>query len=254
MTLKIHIKASPTPKAQAALEELTALYPPVPIEDAEVVVALGGDGFMLEQLHACIQHKKPVYGMNRGSTGFLLNHYRPDHLLERLAQAIEVELHPLRMEAKTLDGGIHTGLGINEVSLLRETRQAAKIRVTVNGVLRLEELMGDGLLVATPEGSSAYNVSANGPILPLKSQLLALTPINPFRPRRWKGALLPQMSVLEFEVLSPDLRRVSATADFTEIRDVRSVKVWEDETVTLRLLFDPETNLEERILAEQFQS
>ena len=254
MSLKLYICASPTPKAQAALLELTTRYPNVPIEDADVVVALGGDGFMIEQLHACIVHGKPVYGMNRGSTGFLLNHYSPDDLVERVQAALPCQVHPLRMEVETLRGIHHVGHGVNEVSLVRETRQAAKIRVKVNGVLRVEELMGDGVLVATPAGSSAYNFSANGPILPLNSKLLALTPINPFRPRRWKGALLPHDSVFEFEVLSADVRKVSATCDFLEIRDVTKVRVWEDATVAMHLLFDPETNLEERILAEQFNT
>jgi NAD+ kinase len=249
---KIGFRAAPGPEAQAALAELSAAHPHVPPEEADVIVALGGDGFMLETLHCCIDRPVPIYGMNLGTVGFLLNDYEADHLHENLEKAVAVPLHPLRMRALRRDGQEEHGLGINEVSLFRQTYQAAKLCIMIDGVVRLPELVCDGVLVATPAGSTAYNLSAHGPILPTVANLLALTPISAFRPRRWRGALLPSKTRFCFRVIEPDKRPVSAVADSTEIRDVLEVAVWADPTITLTLLFDPEHNLEERILKEQF--
>ena len=250
--MRLAFKASPTPEAQDAMRELEALYPPVPAETAEVVVALGGDGFMLETLHEFLDHGTPIYGMNLGTVGFLLNSYRREELPERIAAAAAVDLFPLRMRARLQDGRAVEALGINEVSVFRETRQAAALSIKIDGVCRMPELVCDGIMVATPAGSTAYNLSAHGPIIPLGANLLALTPISPFRPRRWRGALLSSQSQFEIEVRNPGKRPVSAVADFTEVRDVLSVRVWEDHSLHCRLLFDPEHNLEERILKEQF--
>ncbi|MBI4969309.1 MAG: NAD kinase [Rhodospirillales bacterium] len=240
--------------AQAARRRLCALYPNVAPDGADVVVALGGDGFMLETLHRALPRATPIYGMNCGSVGFLMNGYDETRLPERLEAAQQVTLHPLRMTARSLDGRVQEAVAINEVSLLRETRQAAKIRILVDGVVRLAELICDGILVATPAGSTAYNLSAHGPILPMGAALLALTPISAFRPRRWRGALLPHDATVDFEILEESKRPVSAVADFTEVRDVAKVTVREDRSLNLCLLFDPEHDLEERILAEQFTS
>jgi NAD+ kinase len=238
--------------AQAALERLTQRYKAAPPAQADVVVVLGGDGFMLQTLHAFMGKGVPIFGMNRGSVGFLLNEYREDGLAERLKSAVRVTLHPLRMVAQTVDGQRAEAIAINEVSLLRQTRQTAKLAIKVDGVERLPELTCDGVLVATPAGSTAYNLSAHGPIIPLGAGLLALTPISAFRPRRWRGALLPHRAKVRFDVLEADKRPVSATADFTEIRNVASVDVREDRSESLTLMFDPEHNLEERVLKEQF--
>ncbi len=251
--LTFALVAAETDEARAAAARLSAEYRTVPPEEAEAIVALGGDGLMLETLHRFIDRGTPIYGMNCGSVGFLMNEYREDGLPERLAQAEAVALHPLRMAAQTVDGQRLDALAINEVSLLREERQAAKLRLSVDGVVRLEELICDGVLVATPAGSTAYNLSAHGPIVPIGAPLLALTPISAFRPRRWPGALLPHRAVVAFEVLEAGKRPVSATADYTEVRDVARVEVREDRSVSLNLLFDPGHNLEERILLEQFQ-
>lgn len=248
---RIAILAGNSDGAQAALERLVALYGNCPPEQATALVALGGDGFMLETQHRYLGRNLPVYGMNRGSVGFLMNAYREEHLFERVAAAQSANLHPLRMRAHTAHA-THAALAINEVSLLRETRQTAKLRILVDGKERLAELSCDGILVATPAGSTAYNLSAQGPIVPLSANLLALTPISPFRPRRWRGALLPGDARVVFEVLEPEKRPVAAVADYTEVRDVRRVEVREDRSITLTLLFDPDTNLSERILAEQF--
>jgi NAD+ kinase len=248
----IGFRAADTPEAQAGLAALQARYDHVPPAAADVIVALGGDGFMLETLHAAIERPVPIYGMNLGTVGFLLNSYREDRLIERLDRAVAAPLHPLRMRARCRDGRIEHGLGINEVSLFRETRQAASLRIEIDGVVRLEQLVCDGVLVATAAGSTAYNLSAHGPILPVGANLLALTPISPFRPRRWRGALLPGRSHFRISVLDPKKRPVSAVADYTEIRDVVEVEAWEDRDIALTLLFDPEHNLEERILKEQF--
>lgn len=244
--------AAETEAARSAREALSARYDAVPLDQAEVIVALGGDGLMLETLHANMARDVPIYGMNCGTVGFLMNEYREAGLIERLAQAACVELHPLRMRTECLDGRREEALAINEVSLFRESRQAAKIRISVDGVERLQELICDGVLVATPAGSTAYNLSAHGPIIPLGADLLALTPISAFRPRRWRGALLPHKAVVRFDILEHDKRPVGAVADYTEVRDVAMVEVREDRAVCLRLLFDPEHNLEDRIIMEQF--
>ncbi len=244
--------ASDAPAAQAALAELKALYGDPPPEGAEVIVALGGDGFMLETLHRFLELRLPIYGMHRGSVGFLMNGYEPQGLRERLARAVPVRTHPLEMRARDVSGAEHKALAFNEVSLLRETRQTAKIRVTIDDVVRVEELAADGILVATPVGSTAYNFSAHGPIIPLGAGVLALTPISAFRPRRWRGALLPHAARLRFDILEAEKRPVSAVADYTEVRDVLSVAVRENREVALTMLFDPEHNLEERVLKEQF--
>ena len=233
--------SEPARKAQQRLERRYGAAAP---ERAEVIVALGGDGLMLETLHRYIDLGVPIYGMNRGTVGFLMNLYRENGLAPRLAAAQEVRLHPLRMRARTVSGEVHEADAINEVSLLRETRLAAKLRIRIDGRVRIGELICDGVLLATPAGSTAYNLSAHGPILPIEAGLLALTPISAFRPRRWRGALLPAGARVAFEVLEAARRPVSAVADFTEVR--------EDRRRTIRLLFDPEHSLEERILNEQF--
>jgi NAD+ kinase len=249
---KIAFLAAEGDVAQTALERLTQRYKAAAPEQAEIVVVLGGDGFMLQTLHRFMGRGVPIFGMNRGSVGFLLNEYREEGLAERLKAATRVTLHPLRMVAETVDGKRAEAIAINEVSLLRQTRQTAKIAIKVDGIDRLPELTCDGVLVATPAGSTAYNLSAHGPIIPLGAGLLALTPISAFRPRRWRGALLPHRARVRFDVLEADKRPVSATADFTEIRNVVAVDVREDRSESLTLLFDPEHNLEERILKEQF--
>jgi len=243
---------SDSDKAVEAGEILRARYAHVDPEDADVIVVLGGDGTMLETLHAHFDRRIPLYGMNRGTVGFLMNEYDEDDLPARLDRAQRVELHPLRMTARTVDGGRREANAINEVSLLRETRQAAKLQISVDGKIRLPELVCDGALVATPAGSTAYNLSAHGPILPVGAGLLALTPISAFRPRRWRGALLPANAELQFDVLEARKRPVSAVADYTEVRDVSQVRITQNHEITLVLLFDPEHNLEERILNEQF--
>ncbi len=244
--------AARTPEAQKALRSLQARYAAATPRSADVIVALGGDGFMLRALHRYRRLGKPIYGMNRGTVGFLMNAYEPAGLSRRLAEAVPIVLHPLRMVATTVTGKKVEGLAINEVSLLRETRQTAKIAIAVDGKRRLEELVCDGVMVATAAGSTAYNLSAYGPILPLGSSLLALTPISAFRPRRWRGALLPQTAKVTFTVLEPALRKVAAVADDMEVRDVVTVEVTEAREESITLLFDPEHNLEERILREQF--
>jgi len=224
----------------------------VPPEEADVVVALGGDGFMLSTMHKFMEKKVPIYGMNLGTVGFLMNEYRTTGLIERLEVSEKIELRPLTMTANSSKGDAYTALAINEVSLLRETHHAAKVRILVDGIVRLEELICDGVMVSTPAGSTAYNLSAHGPIIPLGAELLALTPISAYRPRQWRGALLPRNSVVTFEMIDVKLRPVSAVADFTEIREVISVEIKEEASMFSSLLFDPEHNLEERILKEQF--
>ena len=244
--------AADTDAAQAALDRLAERYAQVPIESADVIVALGGDGFLLQTLHRVIERGVPVFGMNRGSVGFLLNDWAEDGLPARIERATRVVLHPLRMDARTRDGQRTAAVAINEVSLFRQQRQTAKIRIAVDGVVRIEELSCDGVMVATPAGSTAYNLSAQGPILPINAPLLALTPISPFRPRRWRGALLPNTAYVVIEVLEGDKRPVAAVADHDEARDVRRVEVLSDKTISMRMLFDPGHSLEERILSEQF--
>ena len=252
--LRIAFAASDRPEAASARERLVELYGSADPASADVIVALGGDGFMLETLHANLQRRTPVFGMNRGSVGFLMNDYTEEGLPERLATAGRAVIHPLQMEAWTEAGAMQSGLAINEVSLLRQTRQSAKLRITVDDKIRLEELACDGCMVATAAGSTAYNLSAHGPIIPLDARVLALTPISAFRPRRWRGALLPHTAKVCFEVLEPDKRPVSATADSFEVRRVSRVEVRERRDIALTMLFDAGRSFEERVLAEQFAS
>jgi len=248
---KLHFVAIATPEGQAALEALRRRYGDSDPAEADIVVALGGDGFMLQTLHAFLARGTPIYGMNLGSVGFLMNEFREEDLKERLRSAEKAEVHPLRMHAATRDHGVEA-LAFNEVSLLRQTRQATKLRILVDGKVRIAELICDGALVSTPAGSTAYNLSAHGPILPIDSALLALTPISAFRPRRWRGALLPRRSVVRFEMLETEKRPVSAVADGLEVREVRSVDVAEDRSIGMIMMFDAGRNLDERILTEQF--
>ncbi|GEQ98135.1 NAD kinase [Iodidimonas gelatinilytica] len=249
---RIAFIASDSPEAQASSDELKALYGNIAPDDADVIVALGGDGFMQQTLHKSIHRPLPIFGMNRGTVGFLMNQFSTANLPDRLAQADSFTLHPLRMRAFGPEGDVKEYLAFNEVALLRETRQAAKLRITIDGKMRMDELVCDGILVATAAGSTAYNLSAHGPILPIGSDLLALTPISAFRPRRWRGALLPSDSRIMFTILENRKRPVSATADFHEVRDIRAVEIEEDRSISMTLLFDQEHNLAERILLEQF--
>ena len=249
--MRIAFTASAVPEAQAAQAALRARYGDAG-DKAEVIVALGGDGHMLQTLHEYMARDLPIYGMNRGSVGFLMNDYAEDGLPERLAKAESAAIHPLRMIARLADGGTAEALAINEVSLLRETRQAAKIRISVDGRVRMEELICDGVLISTPAGSTAYNLSAHGPIVPIDAKLLPLTPISAFRPRRWRGALLHHDARVRFEILEADKRPVSATADFQEFRHVVDVTVEEHHDLSITMLFDEGHSLNERVLAEQF--
>lgn len=244
--------AADIPQAQEALKELEDRYDNAAPEDADVIVALGGDGFMLQTLHTHMTLAKPIYGMNRGSVGFMLNEYQVEDLPDRLQKAQVAHINPLRMEAVDADGTSMSALAINEVSLLRETRQTAKIRISVDDRVRIDEMICDGVMLATPAGSTAYNLSAHGPVLPIDSALLALTAISAFRPRRWRGALLPRRSRVRFEILESEKRPVSAVADHTEVRQVQSVDIAEDQNITIAMLFDADHSLEERILREQF--
>jgi NAD+ kinase len=249
---RIGFLASPTPLATASRERLVARYGDCDVDDAEMIVSLGGDGFMLETLHRLLGRNVPVYGMNCGSVGFLMNPFSEDDLLDRLTHAQAALLRPLRMHAVRTTGAVEEALALNEVSMLRQVRQTAKIRISIDGRVRLEELVCDGVLVCTPAGSTAYNLSAHGPIVPLSANLLPLTPISAFRPRRWRGALLPSSAEVLLEVLEPEKRPVAAVADYTEVRDVVSVAVSEDHTVAATVLFDPDQGLSERIITEQF--
>ena len=251
MTERFHFVASESPEAQSVLVRLRARYNDTGPAQASVIVALGGDGFMLQTLHNFLGKGVPIYGMNFGSVGFLMNELHEDDLPQRLTAATAAHVHPLLMKAHTAQGCTQA-LAFNEVSLLRETRQAAKLRVTLDGKTRLNELSCDGILVSTPAGSTAYNLSAHGPILPIDSALLAMTPLSAFRPRRWRGALLPHQAQIRFDILEPEKRPVSATADNHEVRDVSRVDVAEDRTTTMTMLFDAGHSLDERILAEQF--
>jgi len=250
---KIAFVASDVPEAQEALANLTARYGCVREGEADAIVALGGDGLMLQTLHAHMSDGLPIYGMNRGSVGFLMNEYAENHLRERLTHAELTRIHPLKMRAQDQAGHIHDALAINEVSLFRETYQAAKLKIAIDDKLRMEELICDGALVATPAGSTAYNLSAYGPILPIEAPLLALTAISPFRPRRWRGALLPNTARITIEVLEADKRPVSAVADHYETRSVTRVDIAQASDIELFMMFDPGHNLDERILAEQFR-
>ena len=251
---RLAFTASDRPEAEEARERLSDRYGQHEETDADVIVALGGDGFMLETLHRTLPNGKPIYGMNRGSVGFLMNDYAEENLFQRIATAERATLHPLSMSVIDRLRIQHRGLAINEVSLLRQTRQTAKLRVSIDGKVRMEELVCDGALVSTPAGSTAYNLSAYGPIIPLTAKALALTPISAFRPRRWRGALLPHTARVTFEVLEPDKRPVSAVADNVEVRDVVEVHVAENRDITLVMLFDAGRSLEERGLAEQFSA
>lgn len=249
---KIAFVAARSDTAEAARARLAARYGDAAPGQADVIVALGGDGHMLQTLHQHMNSPVPIYGMNQGTLGFLMNEYREDSLIERLEEAQAATVHPLRMRASTLDGRAHEALAINEVALLRQTRQTAKLRISIDGRVRVEELVCDGALVATPAGSTAYNLSAHGPVLPLSAGVLALTPISAFRPRRWRGALLSRNATVKIEVLETAKRPVSATADFNEVRDVAVVEISEAPEINLTLLFDAGHGLEERILTEQF--
>jgi len=244
--------ASAAPDAQDALKTLQARYPNVSPEEADVIVALGGDGLMLQSLHRFMGTSKPIYGMNKGTVGFLMNDFHEEDLFERLEEAERSIVHPLLMVAWDIHGVAHTARAINEVSMLRQTYQAAKLRVSVDSHVRIPELIADGILVSTPAGSTAYNLSVGGTILPLNAPLLALTPISAFRPRRWRGALLPDYAKIQIEVLEPENRPVSAVADHTEFRNVSHVHVSMDRSVDLVMLHDPGHSLDERILREQF--
>ena len=245
--------ASDNHEAQAALERLSQRYGGYTGDAPDAVIALGGDGLMLQTLHQYMHRHIPIYGMNRGSVGFLMNEYGEDDLLERLAGAETAITHPLIMVASDARGSTHRALAINEVSLFRQKHQAAKLRISIDAKVRLEELICDGVLVATPAGSTAYNLSAYGPILPIDTDLLALTPISPFRPRRWRGALLPSRAKISIEILEAEKRPVSAVADHAETRNVVHVQIEEDASVDLIMLFDPGHSLDERILSEQFR-
>ncbi len=249
---KIAFVASPVPIAQSARAALAETYGDVPPAEADVIVALGGDGFMLQTMHSTQGLDVPVYGMNRGTVGFLMNEFGAEDLRQRLDDAEEEVINPLAMTALTVDGKMHEALAINEVSLLRAGPQAAKLRITVDGKLRMNELVCDGALVATPAGSTAYNYSAHGPILPIGSDVLALTAMSAFRPRRWRGALLPKRAVVRFDVNDPIKRPVMADADGKSVRDVVSVEIRSDPSVRHRILFDPGHGLEERLIREQF--
>lgn len=254
--LKLALVISDSPKAQAGAETLRRSHDWVKPEDADALVVLGGDGFLLHVLHELLtwDYIRPCYGLNLGTVGFLMNKQLGKRsILDRVTRAHPVPVRPLEMHVTTQDDRSYTYHAINEVSLLRETRQTAKLEVTINGKVRMKELAGDGILLATSVGSTAYNLSANGPILPLGSRMLALTPISPFRPRRWKGAILPESAEVEFRVLEPAKRPISAVADQKEVRDVRDVRIRSSEEKELTLLFDPGFSLEERIFAEQFE-
>lgn len=253
MPKRLSFIASPAPDAQEAAAHLAALYGNAREEDADVIVALGGDGFMLQTLHQQMNTGRMVYGMNRGSIGFLMNDYNDAGLIERIDASVENIIRPLEMRATDALGDTHHALAINEVSLLRQSYQAAKLRISIDGKVRLKELICDGIMVATPAGSTAYNLSAHGPILPLDAQLLALTPVSAFRPRRWRGALLPNKSRVSIEILESDKRPVNAVADHVEVKSVIRLDIAESSDSTARILTDSSHSWNERILAEQFQ-
>jgi NAD+ kinase len=249
---RIAFVASPSAEAQAALAQFGEQYGNCDPDEADVIVALGGDGLMLQTLHDHMHSGKPIYGMHRGTIGFLMNEFSPHELRARLEAARESVIHPLLMRATDNGGMVHIHHAINEVALFRQSAQAARLRILIDEHERMPELIADGVLVATPAGSTAYNLSVQGPILPINAALLALTPISAFRPRRWRGALLPNTAYVIIEVLEGDKRPVAAVADHDEVRDVRRVEVLSDKTISMRMLFDPGHSLEERILREQF--
>jgi len=248
----ISFTASSAPDAEAAREELVALYGDTELEEADVIVALGGDGFMLQTLHKAMNSAKHIYGMNKGSVGFLMNRYATENLHERIAAATENIIHPLEMKTEDAYGNKHTALAINEVSLLRQSYQAAKLRVDIDGKTRLAELTCDGLLLATPAGSTAYNLSAHGPILPLDTPLMALTPVSAFRPRHWRGALLPEKVVVDITVLECEKRPVNAVADHQEVKSINHVRIRQARDMSVSILSDSDNSWSERILSEQF--
>lgn len=250
---KLHFVKSGSPKSEEAFAMLTQQFTNYSKEDCDVIVSLGGDGFLLHVLHENTENK-PVFGMNRGTIGFLLNEFKENELLERINNSLDVNLCPITMEATDSDGNVQEFKAFNEVSVIRYSAQSANLEVKVDGKIALEHLSCDGILVSTPAGSTAYNLSAHGPIIPLNSNLLALTPVSPFRPRRWKGALLPNTSVVEIRNLDPNKRPIGAAADAKEVKDAVKIKVWQDESDTRHLLFDKEQSLEDRILFEQFKS
>ena len=252
-TDRLHFVSSGTEEARAALARLTARYGDVGEAQAEIVVALGGDGLMLQSLHRVMERQVPVFGMNCGSVGFLMNDYSDEGLIERLAAAKPTKIYPLTMKVVDAAGKTHVALALNEVSLFRTTYQAVKVEILVDGKRQLDELICDGVLLSTPAGSTAYNLSAHGPILPIDAPLLALTPISPFRPRRWRGAILPNRATVTFRTLEAEKRPVSAVADNIEFQNVLEVEVREDRAHHVTLLFDPGTGLEERVLSEQFR-
>lgn len=251
--MKLHFISSQAPEAIKAAQKLKHSFGQAQLDGADVIVALGGDGLMLETVHSVLDTGQAIFGMNRGSVGFLMNEFETDGLIDRIAAATETIIHPLNMTVTDKQGTTHSALAFNEVSMLRQRHQAAKLRISIDGKIRLDELVCDGIIVATPAGSTAYNLSAHGPILPINSPLLALTPISPFRPRRWRGAILSHEAEVEIEMLEADKRPVSAVADQTEFRDVVKVIVREDEKRSARLLFDDGHSLAERVLNEQFQ-
>jgi len=250
---KLAFLASDTKDAQAALDKLVSIYGNCDPKDASAVIALGGDGFMLQTQHTYMNSGIPIYGMNKGTVGFLMNEYKPDNLKQRVARALKSKIRPLAMKATDMDGKVHEAIAINEVSLLRQSYQAASLSITTDGKERLEALICDGVLVATPAGSTAYNLSAHGPILPLGAPLLALTPVSPFRPRRWRGALLPNTVEVIIKINEPEKRPVNAVADHTEIKSVKEVCIKLDMGNSGVILFDPDHSWDDRILAEQFQ-
>ena len=252
MSLRLDFTASDRPEAQAACARLKSLYGSASSPD--VVVALGGDGFLLQSVHKYLNDQIPIFGMNRGSVGFLLNDYAENNLMERILKSESTLISPLRMRARTRDGHDRVALAFNEVSLLRQSHQGAKLRIMIDGTVRLDELICDGAMVATPAGSTAYNLSAHGPIIPLTAKALALTPISAFRPRRWRGAILPHTAQVRFEALEVDKRPISAAADTFEVRDVVRVDIAEAEDLKATLLFDAGNGYDERVLAEQFVS
>ena len=250
--MKLAFFASKKPRAQKALEELKSTYGEHKPEDADTLVVLGGDGTMLQAMHTHVDLDAPIFGLNLGTLGFMLNHYTPDNLLERIENANKFDIHPLRMEATDKDGKKHSEVAFNEVSVLRETHNSAKIKIFVNDKERISELVCDGILVSTPVGSTAYNSSAGGPIIPLDANVLPVTPISAFRPRRWPGAVVRNDCEIRFEILKPIERPVSATADSKEVRDVREVTIRESRSIAKTILYDPDNPLEERIFQEQF--